>query len=402
LNAASSKETPSLPLDEWIRSEDRVVLLAHNQWGLFSTAKTGIQLMRYGVCKVVGVVNPDQVGTDAAASVGLSRDGPVPVFADLASLMESLSRKPTRVLIAVSPPGGRLPADMREDVALAIRSGIPVLSGLHTFLAEDPELASLAREHGTPLVDLRRPPADPVVATGAGRSIPVPVVTTIGTDCRSGKMTVAVALREAAKEAGLRPAFVATGQTGLLLQPDAGAPVDRVISDFAAGEVERQVLRAARLDDAGNATKHTPDLIIVEGQGALSHPAYAGVTMAVLHGSWPDALVLTHVHGRTVKTIPTVGPPFPVLHPREEIGLTEGFMEAVHPVRVAAVALAAPDLDESSHEAACRGLQEETGLPVYDCLRHGGRPLLRAVLNAVSQAGQKHVPRSLTQEGSSG
>lgn len=376
---ADPPDIPTLPIEEWMRPSDRVALLAHGQWGLFSTAKTGIQLMRYGRCKIAGVVNPEAVGTDAAAAVDMAHKGPVPVYRDLGSLLREAPEPPTRVLIAIAPEGGRLPPDMRTDVVTAIEHQIPVFSGLHTFLSDDPELETLARAHKTPLVDLRRPPREPTVATGAGRSIPVPVVTTVGTDCRSGKMTVAVALREAAREMGLRAAFVATGQTGQLLEPDAGAPIDRVISDFAAGEVERQVRKAAHLDADGNRTDETPDLILVEGQGSLSHPAYAGVSAAILHGSWPDALILAHVHGRTHKTIPTIGPPYPVLPPATEIRLNLDFLQPVHPTPFAAVALAAPALDDDAHRAACDEHAEATGLPVHDCVREGGRPLLLAV-----------------------
>lgn len=383
---------PTLPVQEWVRSADRVALLAHGQWGLFSTAKTGIQLMRFSPARVLGVVNPADVGSDAAAAVGMAEKGPVRVFADLESLLAAHEKPPTRVLVAVAPEGGQLPADMRRDVITAIEHKIPVLSGLHTFLTEDPELAALAKRHETPLVDLRRPPEDPVVATGAGRSVPVPVVTTTGTDCRSGKMTVAVALREAARKADLRVAFVATGQTGLLLQPDAGAPIDRVISDFAAGEVERQVLKAAHLDKQGDPTDRTPDLILVEGQGALSHPSYAGVTAAVLHGSWPDALVMTHVHGRKHKTIATTGPRFPVLSPAAEIALTRAFLDPVHPTPFAGVALAAPDLSEEEYRAVCERTREETGLFTVDCIREGGGPLLEKII-ATLDARPKRSPR---------
>ncbi len=386
---------PTLPVEQWMRGEDRVALLAHGQWGLFSTAKTGIQLMRFSSARVLGVVNPAAVGTDAAAAVGMPEKGPVPVFMDLESLIAAGATPPSRVLVAIAPEGGKLPAEMRADVKTAIEHGIPVLSGLHTFLSDDPKLASLAKQHATPLVDLRRPPEDPVVATGAGRSVPVPIVTTTGTDCRSGKMTVAVALREAAREAGLRAAFVATGQTGLLLQPDAGAPIDRVISDFAAGEVERQVRKAARLDDDGGPTAKTPDLILVEGQGALSHPSYSGVTAALLHGSWPDALVMTHVHDRANKTVWTRGPQFPVLPPATEIALARAFLDPVHPTPFAGVALAAPDLSQQEYRAVCAQTEKDTGLFTVDCIREGGGPLLARILATLQRRPNgKRIPNT--------
>lgn len=385
---------PTLPPDEWLRPEDRVAILTHGQWGVESSGKTGIQVLRYATCTVAGVVEPGHAGADAAMDWGLPQKAPVPAYATLADLLDA-DPDVTRVLIGTSPSGGRLAPAMRSDVRLALEHGLAVLSPLHVFLSEDPEFGALARRHDAPIVDLRRTPPDPVCASGVGRLVPVPVVATYGTDARCGKMTVSVALRQAAAERGLRAAFVATGQTGLLLAPDSGAPIDRVISDFAAGEVERQVVAAARLDDQMQPTPETPDLILVEGQGALTHPAFGAVTLAVLHGSWPDALLICHAHDRREKTSPTVGPAWPVLPVETERHIAETMLGPITGATTAAVALATPGLSAEEFEAARNEHEAATGLPVSDVLREGGDRLLDALLRHIERhPNGKRVPEA--------
>lgn len=397
--AAPADDLPApaiLPSQQWLRPSDRVVILAHGKWGLWS-AKTGVQVLRFSRAQVVGVIDPDHVGQDAARLVDMPHKGPVRIFESMDVLLAEVPKPPTRVVIGVAPIGGKLPPLLQRDVETAIEHQIPVIAGMHAFLGDDPHLSRLARRHRTPLVDLRRPPSDHVVTSGAGRAVPVPVITTVGTDCNSGKMTTTVALRDAAREMGLKAAFVATGQTGLLLEPDAGAPIDRVISDFAAGEVERQVLKAAHLDEEKRPTDKTPDLILVEGQGALSHPVYAGVTAAILHGSWPSCLVLCHPIGRSEKYYYAEGEAFPLLAPKKEIAMIEGFMAPVWPTRVAAIAVNAPDLEREAYERECQKLEQETGRPAADVVREGGRAMLDALLDHLDErpTNPPHVQQSM-------
>ncbi len=367
-----------------LTARDRVAIFAHGQWSL-SGSKTGVQVLRFSTAEVVGVIDPDRVGTDGAAIPGVARRGPIPVVAGWKELLAAAPRPPNVAIVGIAPVGGRLPDRMRADVRAALESGVTVAAGLHTFLGDDPEFVAAARRGGARIYDLRRPPPDPVIATGAGRLVPVPVVTTIGTDCSIGKMTVAVAFRDAAKAAGIPTGFVATGQTGLLLEPDSGAAIDRCISDFAAGETERQVIAAARLDEHGKATRETPAWILVEGQAALSHPAYSGVTASLVHGSWPDAFILCHHPTRPHKKIDTVGGVWPLLHPRDEAALAELFVKHTTGAKVAAIVLASLEQDAAAYRASCERLRAETGLPVGDVLRDGAGPLMRAVFQHVIQ-----------------
>lgn len=375
---------PSLARDEWVRPEDRVAILAHDHWGVFS-AKTGVSVYRYAPCHVATVLDRSRAGEDAGATIGVEARGKVPVHADLATALERLDQPPTRLVIGVAEPGGHIPPTWRADIATALEAGIPVLSGQHDFLADDPETAAAARRTGTPVVDLRRTPSDVDVVTGARRQVKVPVVLTLGTDCRSGKMTATVELHRAARRLGLKSVWVATGQTGLLLGPEAGTPVDRMIIDFAAGEVERQVLAAChrRRDGTplvGNEADHTdPDIVWVEGQGALSHPAYSGVTAALLHGTFADAFVCTHVVGRKEKAYDPIGGPFPVLDLPTELGLAHTLAGPVTGATTAALFLATPHLDEAEARKALDDAATATGLPAFDPVRDGHEAAERMV-----------------------
>lgn len=186
------------------------------------------------------------------------------------------------LILGVAPAGGDLPDPWQADIREAMRAGCDVVSGLHTFLGEDPEWRDLAAECDVEILDVRKPPPAAELSVADGASDPgVPVVVVMGTDCATGKRTTTLELTAAARRAGLDAAWVATGQTGIVVGADRGVVVDRVPSDFAAGVVEELV---ADLGDR--------EVVFVEGQAALTHPAYGGVTLSILGGARPDAVVL--------------------------------------------------------------------------------------------------------------
>ena len=233
-------------------------------------------------------------------------------------------------------------------------------AGLHTELAADPEL------QGAEVRDLRAVPGDLSVPAGPARRPHVTVVHTVGSDCAIGKMSVTLELDAAARARGLESAFVATGQTGVAIA-GWGIAVDHAISDFVAGAAFRLVEEGAR----------RAPLLFVEGQGSLIHPAYSGVTLGLLHGCLPDALVLCHRAGATVlDDYPeTPIPPLPDL-----VGLYERLAGTVRPARVAAIALNTRGLDGDAAQAAIGAATEDTGLPAGDPVRFGAGEMLDAVL----------------------
>jgi uncharacterized NAD-dependent epimerase/dehydratase family protein len=184
------------------------------------------------------------------------------------------------IVIGLSPPGGSVPETWIPELVAALDAGLDVASGMHARVGEHPEVLAAVRRRGTRVLDVRRAPADLPIATGrkrAGRRL-----LTVGTDCGVGKIFAALAIERELKRRGRPADFRATGQTGILIE-GSGICIDAVVSDFAAG--------AAEVLSPDNAPDHWD---VVEGQGSLLHPSYAGVTLALVHGSQPDRIVVCH------------------------------------------------------------------------------------------------------------
>jgi uncharacterized NAD-dependent epimerase/dehydratase family protein len=245
----------------------RLALLAHDKFGPQSakTAMGAIVYSRNGWSgdEIACVIDRSKAGRDAGEILGSVAKG-IPI---VASAKEALALRPDAIVIGIAPVGGALPADWKGDLDVALAAGVRVISGLHTALKPSfPQHAALIR-------DVRHEHPAQRITTGEGLFVDSLVVTFGGTDCNSGKMTSAVELTREARRRGLKAAFVATGQTGIMIGCDAGAPLDALVSDFVAGATEELVLHAAA---------KKPDIIFVEGQGTLSHPAYSGVTASTM------------------------------------------------------------------------------------------------------------------------
>ncbi|MEA2402006.1 MAG: hypothetical protein QOK00_2409 [Thermoleophilaceae bacterium] len=337
--------------------------------GLFAApnGKTGHGVIRYGTRDVVAVIDSTQAGRTASEVVPFSLH-PVPI---VATLEEAIERGATALLIGVAPTGGRLDPAWRATLLQAIRAGLHVEAGLHTQLSEDPELRREATRAGVALRDLRAAPVDITVPRGPySRPDSVKVVHSVGSDTVIGKKVVTLELDRAARERGHRSVYVPTGQTGVAIA-GWGIAVDHVISDYVGGAGERLVHEGAQRGD----------LLFVEGQGGLFHPAYSGVTLGLLHGSAPDLLVLVHKAGSTaLRNYPEL--PIPPLV--ELIAAYEGATRPVRPARVAAVALNTAELgSDEEARAAIEAAEAETGLVADDVVRFGPERVLDAVLEAL-------------------
>ncbi|MCA1813145.1 MAG: DUF1611 domain-containing protein [Halobacteriales archaeon] len=352
----------------------RALILAHDKFTPVS-GKTGVCLLRYRRSDIVAVIDRSKAGRDAGEVVPEGKGIPI-----LGSVEEALTLQPDTLFIGIAPVGGMLPEDWRQDLRAAIEKGMTVVSGLHVFLAEDKEMGALAKRHGAKLVDVRKPPVERRIATGEGRNVDAISVLTVGTDCSSGKMTVSVELHREALRRGLPSGFVATGQTGIMVGCDQGVAIDAVVGDFMAGETERMVLACAHQGKR---------LIWVEGQGTLTHPAYSGVTTALLHGASPDALILCHDAARHEKK---GFPGFPLTGLREEVTLNEHLLRWTTGGKVVGVALMTLGMTDDEARKACQRAELETGLPTTDVLRFGGGNLVDAVLQVTDQLKRKSRP----------
>ncbi|HKY60293.1 MAG TPA: DUF1611 domain-containing protein [Gemmatimonadota bacterium] len=341
----------------------RVLILAEGRFTPLD-AKTATCVIRYVPEEIVGVLDSRTAGRTTDDVLGFG-----PALPIVGTIEEGLALGPDTLLIGVAPRGGALPPAWRAVVARALEAGLTVASGLHTFLGDDPEFRRAAERSGARIVDLRRVPGDLPVASRKAAAVDATVVLTVGTDCNVGKMTAAMELTLAARRMGQRAVFAPTGQTGLFID-GKGLVVDRVIADFVAGAAERIVLE--------NAPGH--DLVFVEGQGSLLHPGYSGVTLALLHGSMPDAQVLVHQPTRTR----TLNDEIEIMPLPEWIALHERMAGYLKPAPVVAVAINGHDLDEASARGWAERITRETGLPAVDPVKFGAEPLVEAVLAAVA------------------
>jgi uncharacterized NAD-dependent epimerase/dehydratase family protein len=317
--------------------------------------KTARGVLRYRPEEVVAILDSARAGATQA-------DLPI-----VGSVADALAFGPTTALVGVATKGGRFPPAWRELLKQCIAAGLDVESGLHEFISDDPELTLLAARHGVELRDLRKPPAGLNTPTGENLTHDARVVLTVGSDCAIGKMTVALELDAEARRRGIKSEFVPTGQTGIAIA-GWGISVDAVVADFLAGSAEQLVLEGIA---------RGADLLWVEGQGSLLHPAYSGVTLGLLHGSAPHALVLCHLAGQRVVD---GDERFPIPPLSELVELHERSSLIARPAKVVAIALNTRDLDDDAACAAIEAAEAETGLPAEDPVRFGSSRLADSVL----------------------
>jgi uncharacterized NAD-dependent epimerase/dehydratase family protein len=338
-------------------SEKKYLILAEEFSHDPHYGKTLRGVMRYRRESVVAILDTKRAGE--------SDDG-VPI---LATVEEAMRLEPDTALVGVVTQGGHFPGDWQELLKDCVRHRLDLENGLHVRLHDIPGLPELAGEQGVELRDLREPPEDLSTATGENLDVDGTIVLTVGSDCAIGKMTATCELDLEARKRGLRSVFVPTGQTGIAIA-GWGIAVDAVVSDFLAGAAERLVVEGGKRGD----------LLWVEGQGAILHPIYSGVTVGLMHGSAPHLLVLCHEVGRTV----TEGDPTasPIVDLKELVELHQRMSLKRRPARVVAICLNTSAVSDEDARWEIAAAEEETGLPADDPVRFGAGKLLEAVLNA--------------------
>jgi uncharacterized NAD-dependent epimerase/dehydratase family protein len=338
----------------------RYLIYADGQFGT-PASKTGNSVIRYSSTSVAAVLDSKHAGKTVSSVIGYGGDIPV-----VGSIDDALALGADALLVGIATHGGGFSAELRAATRYAIDHGMDIWNGLHSFVMSDPELAALARARGVTVHDVRQPPNDLPVGTGRVRDLDATVVLAVGTDANIGKMTVMLQLRAALQSRGVRAGFAPTGQTGIFIE-GWGLCVDAVVADFIAGAAEAVTIKAAA--DA--------DIVLVEGQGSILHPGYSGVSLGLLHGSLPHALIACHQPTRQTFRhnhwlhIPPL---------RDVIQLHEAIAAPLRPARTIGVSLNTSDMSDADARATIARVADETGLPTTDPVRYDTQPLVDAVL----------------------
>lgn len=334
------------------------------------TAKTANVLLRYRGDDVVALLDSTQAGKSAEELLGVGGETPVVGSLDEAFRVAG-ARRPDTLVIGIAPAGGRVPAEWRAVMLDALARGMAIVSGLHEFLSEDPEFVAAAKAGGVAIHDVRKN-NERDVATRQGIREECLRVLTVGQDCSVGKMVAALEVARGLQRRGVDAKFVATGQTGIMVEGD-GLPIDCVVSDFVNGACEKLVRQ----------NQHH-EVLLVEGQATITHPRYSAVSCGLLHGTNPHGMLFVYEVGRqTIRGMDHL--PLPSL--RSGIEAYERLAAFGYPAKVIAIAMNSRRVSAEEAEAERRRLREEFGLPVADPIRHGPDELVDAVVALRSRLG---------------
>lgn len=326
--------------------------------------KTAASVLRYRGQDVLALLDSEQAGKVSKELLGV---GEAPVISQLSEAPDA-----NTLLLGIAPPGGKIPHSWRPVLLEALGKGMDIISGLHDFLNDDPELAAAAELSGAKLVDIRAQGRGfKTIARRRGLDEKCFRVHTVGHDCSVGKMVTSIELTRGLQERGRKAKFLATGQTGIMVSGD-GLPLDCIVADFVSGAAESLVLEA----------QQDHEIVLVEGQGSLVHPSYSGVTLSLLHGCLPHAMVLCYEVGRERIT----GVEQVLIPPLSAIrDLYETMAGLYQRSAVVGVAMNSRRISADEAERERERVREELGLPVCDIFRHGPQELLDAVEQSYSQ-----------------
>jgi len=338
-------------------SKKRFAILCHEAFNYIKN-KTGNMLIRYRPDEVVAVIDREKIGSTSEKEVGVG--GNTPVVGDFNA---TLHLEPDTLVIGNATQGGFITDEYKGEIINAINAGCDIISGMHQFLNDDKELKNIAAQNNVKLIDLRMPPDPPHFPTGTWQNREVPVLLIVGTDCDTGKMTTAWEVTKRLQERGRKVEFIGTGQTGILLS-GSGVPIDAVKADFMAGEIEFLIQ---------NTPKDT-ELVIIEGQGALTNQFYAGVTLGLMHGAMPDYMLMTHDPSRDLDVTD-----FPMVSMQHVMDLHLDLMKIFRKSKFIGINLLTFAFDEKKALELIQESENEYKIPTTDLIRFGDKGLIDAI-----------------------
>ncbi|TWT93466.1 hypothetical protein Pla108_39600 [Botrimarina colliarenosi] len=339
----------------------RIVILTEGKTDPL-TAKTANVMLRCRGDDVVAVLDSTQAGKTAEELLGVGGDTPIVASLDDVALIDG--KGPDTLLIGVATAGGKIPPEWRALCLDAVRRGMSVVSGMHQFLSDDAELVAAAAAAGVQLHDVRKN-NEKEVATRLDLTDDCLRVLTVGQDCSVGKMLSALEIARGLERSGVDAKFVATGQTGIMVEGD-GLPIDCVVSDFVNGACEKLVRQNL-----------SHEVMVVEGQATITHPRFSAVSLGLLHGTNPHAMIYVYEAGRDAMR----GMEYlPLPTHRQVIDAYEHMAAFGNPAKVIGIAMNSRKLSAEAAEVERERMRAEFGLPVADPIRHGPDELVEAIL----------------------
>jgi len=347
---------------------ETAVILCEENFGK-TLGKTAVGLVRRSRrFKIIGVIDSTLPAGDAGVFLdGVHRD--IPIFSSIDEVLNSADVKPDFLIIGVATMGGKLPQAFREPVIKSLEAGINVISGLHERLANDSEFQKAAGKGDARIIDIRKEP--PLTELkhfrNLSKDLPCLRIPVLGTDAAIGKRTTALELTEEFNVIGVRATFIATGQTGLLQGSDFGAPLDAIKGDFVVGEIESEIVRACE-------TEH-PDIIIIEGQGSLSHPAYVAGSRAIISASSPNGVVIQHAPKRKYRSFHEEELHLPMQCLDAELEL----VRVIAKCPVVGITLNHQGMSREEVQEIMRAYEEKYDVPCTDVLWFGAESIVKEI-----------------------
>ncbi len=322
--------------------------------------------------EILSIIDSEQAGQDAGEILDDEPNG-IPICQDLDEALADAGRVPDYFIFGIAPASGLLSPAERQLVLTAIEHGMNIVNGLHEFLNDDPEFSEAAARSKVVIQDVRKPrdKKDLRVFSGRISEVTCPRIAVLGTDCAIGKRTTATILARALNDRGIKAIMIGTGQTGLIQGARYGLALDAVPSQFCAGELEATIVEAFENED--------PDIILIEGQGSLSHPAYS-TSSFILRGSCPQGVILQHAPHRENRCD---FDNMPMPDPRSEINLIETFAST----KVIGLTLNHENMTDEEVTTAITGFENELGIPTTDALTRSPERLVEMVLSTFPQIG---------------